>query len=98
MRRRATVLMAAVALVSAAAPVYAQRVVVAPPAPLVEVVPAPPIAGYYVWRPGYWSWNGIRYAWIPGVYATPPRPRAIWVPGHWVARRRGWVWVGGYWR
>jgi hypothetical protein len=32
---------------------------VAPPAPVVETVPAPPGPGY-VWQPGYWSWNGVQ--------------------------------------
>ena len=92
-------LMAAVALL-AKAPVYAQGVVigVAPPAPFVEVVPAAPVTGYYVWNSGYWSWTGVRYVWVPGVYVRPPRAHAAWVPGHWVAGRRGWVWVGGRWR
>jgi hypothetical protein len=69
----------------------------APPAPVVEPVPAPPAVGY-VWRAGYWRWDGVRYAWIPGVYVRAPRLGATWVPGHWIARRRGWVWVGGHWR
>jgi YXWGXW repeat-containing protein len=70
---------------------------VAPPAPIVEVAPAPPAVGY-VWRPGYWSWNGARYIWVTGAYVAAPRPGAVWVPSHWVARGGGWVWVGGYWR
>lgn len=70
---------------------------VAPPAPIVEVVPPHPAPGY-VWRPGYWSWNGFRYVWVPGVYVVAPRPGVVWVPGRWVVRRRGWVWVGGHWR
>ena len=100
MRSKLTVLMAATTLVSVTTPAYAARVVVgvAPPAPLVEVVPVRPVVGYQVWRPGYWSWTGARYVWVPGVYVTPPRPRAAWVPGRWVAGRRGWVWVGGHWR
>lgn len=100
MRSKLTALMTAAALVSVAAPVSAAGVVVgvAPPAPLVEVVPALPVGGYRVWQPGYWSWSGARYVWVPGVYVAPPRPRAAWVPGRWVAGRRGWVWVGGHWR
>lgn len=100
MRNKLTVLMAAAALVSVAAPVYAARVVVrvAPARPLVAAVPVPPAAAYRVWQPGYWSWSGARYIWIPGVYVTPPHPHAVWVPGGWVAAERGWVWVGGHWR
>ena len=99
MRCRMVVVMSAVALLSMA-PVYAQSIVIrpAPPAPVVEVVPARPVSGYYIWQPGYWSWSGLRYVWVAGVYVRPSRPRAAWVPGHWVARRPGWVWVGGHWR
>jgi hypothetical protein len=98
MRYQSAVLFSALALASlAAAPAFAGRVVVrvAPPVAIAEPVPAPPI---YVWRPGYWSWDGTRYVWIAGAYLRPPRPRATWVPGHWVAARGGWVWVGGRWR
>jgi len=100
MRCRATVLISAVALLSVGAPVYAARVVVrvAPPPLIVEPIPAPPVHGFYMWRPGYWSWNGARYDWIPGVYVAAPGPGAVWMPGHWVAGGRGWVWVGGRWR
>jgi WXXGXW repeat (2 copies) len=57
-----------VATTMLASPSQAHIVVVvgvAPPAPIVETVPAPPVAGY-VWRSGYWSWNGVRYVWLPG--------------------------------
>jgi len=37
---------------------------IAPPAPLVEAVPAPRPG--YVWAPGYWTWQGDRYNWIAG--------------------------------
>lgn len=70
---------------------------IAPPAPIVETVPPPPGAGY-VWQPGYWSWNGVQWVWVPGTYVVAPYPGAVWVPGHWVSRPVGWVWVGGGWR
>jgi hypothetical protein len=72
-------------------------IAVAPPVPLVEVVPGPPAVGY-VWRPGYWRWRRYHYVWRPGVYVVAPRPRAIWVPGYYLARPRGWVYVPGRWR
>jgi sugar phosphate permease len=70
---------------------------VAPPAPVVEAVPAPPVVGY-AWQPGYWGWNGVQYVWVPGAYVATPYPAAVWVPGRWVVRGGGWVWVEGYWR
>lgn len=70
---------------------------VAPPAPIVEVVPPVPRVGY-AWTPGYWGWNGGRYVWVRGAYALPPRVGAAFVPGRWVSRPRGWYFVRGHWR
>ena len=100
MRCRMSALLAAIVLIAGAAPVYAARIVVgiAPTVRVVAPVPARPAAGYYVWTPGYWNWTGARYVWVPGVYVMAPRPGVSWIPGRWVAGRRGWVWVGGHWR
>jgi len=70
---------------------------VAPPAPIVEIMPRVPAPGY-VWRPGYWCWGAGRYVWVRGVYIAAPRPAAVWVSGRWAARPGGWAWVGGHWR
>lgn len=70
---------------------------VAPPAPIVEVVPPVPAVGY-VWTPGYWNWNGLRYVWVRGAYVLPPRFGAAFVPGHWAYGPRGHFFVRGYWR
>jgi WXXGXW repeat (2 copies) len=69
----------------------------APPAPVVEVVPPSPAPGY-VWQPGYWSWNGTQYVWVPGAYVVAPFVHAVWVPGAWVRHGPGWIWVAGHWR
>jgi hypothetical protein len=45
---------------------------------------------------GHHRWNGTNYAWIPGRWKRPPRPRAVWVRGHWV--QDGWYFVDGHWR
>jgi hypothetical protein len=97
MRRRAIIpFLCAGALMLAAAPGVARVVVgIALPAPVAEVVPAPPAPGY-VWQPGYWSWNGVQYVWVPGAYVVAPYLNAVWVPGAWV--RRGPGWVAGHWR
>jgi len=68
-----------------------------PPIPIVEHPASPPGPGY-VWLGGYYRWNGVRYVWVPGHYATPPRPDVQWVPAHWVTRNGGWVFVEGHWR
>jgi hypothetical protein len=86
--------LAAVASVTAlmSGPAQAQTftVQVAPPAPRVEVVPAPRAGN--VWIPGHWRWS-------------PRAGQYAWVPGQWKARRAGyvyapatWVQVGGAWR
>ena len=66
----------------------------APPAPVVEAVPAPPSPGN-VRQPGYWSWNGVQYVWVPGEYVAAPYIHAVWVPGAWIRHGPGWVWVTG---
>jgi len=67
---------------------------VAPPAPRVEVVPAPRVG--YVWAPGYWRWNGHHHYWVGG-YWVPARPGWHWVPTHWTAHGARWRYVPGYW-
>src|ERR1035441_10414684 len=42
----------------------------APPPPQVEYVPVAP-GPYYVWAPGYWSWNG-GWIWVGGRYMSRP--------------------------
>ncbi len=70
-------------------------VMVAPPAPQVEVVGAPPAPGY-VWIGGYWNWVGGRHEWVGGHWEAG-RPGWHWVPHHWVAWRGGYRLVAGHW-
>jgi hypothetical protein len=82
----------AIASPLAAARVWVQ---VAPPAAVVETIPANPGAGY-VWVGGYWTWNGAKYVWVPGGYV---RHAGAWVAGHWRhVPGSGWYWVPGHWR
>jgi hypothetical protein len=70
---------------------------IGPPAPIVEVRPAP-VRGR-VWVGGYHHWNGRAYVWTPGRWTAPPRGRAVWVAPRWVHdRRHGWYFVAGHWR
>ncbi len=48
-----------------------------PPAPMREDRPAPPTP-HATWIAGYWHWNGMQYAWIPGHWEAPP-PGASWL-------------------
>ncbi|PWT96874.1 MAG: hypothetical protein C5B51_32610 [Terriglobia bacterium] len=70
---------------------------VGPPPPVRETVIVRP-GPNYVWIPGYHRWDGGAYAWVPGRWELPPRPRARWVAHRWVRRRGGWVFVEGRWR
>src|SRR3984957_12465610 len=67
-----------------------------PPAPVVETVPAPPAPGS-VWTPGYWSWDGVKYVWVPGQYVVPPFPGAVWIGGRGVPHGARWAGANGHW-
>ena len=97
---RNRILLAAVALSTAivSLPSTARTFVeiqVAPPAPRVEVVPAPRVG--YVWAPGYWRWNGHRHVWIRGSWLRERRGWH-WEPDAWVRGPNGrWHLVRGRW-
>jgi len=82
------------------------------PAPRVEIIPAPPGAGYN-WVPGHWAWRGRGWVWIVGhhvrgvvapmpaevveVVSVRPSPAHYWVRGHHVYEGGRWVWRPGVW-
>ena len=74
---------------------YTGAVTIAPPAPQVEVLGAPPVAGY-VWLGGYWNWVGDRHEWVGGHWAAP-RPGHHWVAHQWVRQGDGWRMKPGHW-
>ncbi len=61
------------------------RVRVAPPAPLVEVIPAAP-SPRHVWAQGHWEWSPRqgRHVWARGYYQVAAQPGQVWVPARWV--------------
>lgn len=61
---------------------------VGPPAPRVEVVPAPRRG--YVWAPGYWNWRGHRHYWVGGNWVRARRG--------YVYNQPTWVQEGDRWR
>jgi hypothetical protein len=74
---------------------YAAGVVmVAPPAPRVEVIGVAP-AGQ-VWIGGYWNWVGGRHEWVAGHWAAG-RPGYHWVAHSWVREGDGWRMRPGRW-
>jgi hypothetical protein len=72
-------------------------ITVAPPAPIVETIPASP-GPLWVWDPGYHAWRGGKYVWVPGHYVKKRRANDVWVAGHYNKSGRGWVYVPGHWR
>ena len=78
-------------LVSSAASIYVE---IAPPAPPVEVVPAPR-AGY-VWAPGYYVYREKHYVWTKGRYEKE-RHGQYWHPGHWDEQNGRYTFVEPGW-
>ena len=69
------------------------------PRPQRVVVRRPPQPSpSHIWVKEDWRPQGKRYQWSGGYWAAPPRPRAVYVPGHWSRTRRGNVWVSATWR
>jgi len=82
---------------AAAAPAFAQinfNVIIAPPAPQYEAVPA--IAPGYVWAPGYWGWNGDRHIWVRGRPIVE-RVGYRWEPDRWEQRGPAYYRHPGRW-
>jgi hypothetical protein len=89
---------AIVASALSAIPVVANAAIyvnLAPPDPLVEVVPAPR-AGF-VWAPGYYTYRNNHYVWVKGRWERE-RHGKYWHPGHWVEREGRWSFVEPGWR
>jgi len=88
-----TILIAALAAASLGAMAQTYTVVrVAPPAPVVETVPAPR-AGW-TWAPGYYDYHGNQYTWVQGHWVRE-RPGYEWREARWVQMGNGeWRRVG----
>jgi len=67
---------------------------VAPPAPRVEVIPAPRHG--FVWVPGYWDARGQRHAWIGGHWERERRGY-VYVEPRWIQRENRWYLERGRW-
>jgi hypothetical protein len=66
----------------------------APPAPIVERMPAPRHG--YVWAPGYWNWNGHRHVWTQG-YWVAERPGYVYNAPAWYQGSGGWYMQPARW-
>ena len=97
---KTAVLCAALGVGAMAAPWASARVYVdvdvAPPAPQVEVVPAPRVG--FVWAPGYWNWDEHHHhhVWVAGRWMHE-RPGHHWVPERWEERHGRWHFEEGHW-
>ncbi len=71
-------------------------IAIGPPAPLVEVVPAPRRG--YEWSPGYWNWSARhhRHQWVAGSWMRG-RPGYVYAPPTWVERGGRWEQRRGAW-
>jgi WXXGXW repeat (2 copies) len=86
-----------VAVSAVAMPAFAQvnlNIRVAPPAQVVEVMPATPRG--YVWVPGHWAWQNDRYVWIRGRNVVQ-RPGYMWAPDRWEQRGETYYRNPGRW-
>jgi len=96
MKRKLVLVFAAASALSLGA--IAQAVVsvqVAPPAPIVEVTPAPREG--FTWSPGHYVWRDGSHVWVTGTWIEN-RPGLTWVAPHWVQRADGtWTLAGGAW-
>jgi hypothetical protein len=72
----------------------AQPIIIAPPAPRYEVVPA--ARPGYVWSRGHWNWDGGRWVWGGGRW-QPVRYGHRWREGRWERRGPNWRWHEGIW-
>jgi hypothetical protein len=63
-----------------------------------EAMP-PPRGERFLWQPGHWHWDGIRYVWIGGHYVERRPHFHHWVEGRWdwAPRMGRYVWRPGHW-
>ena len=69
-------------------------VAIAPPATIVETVPAERRG--HAWAPGYWRWNGHKHVWARGNYVRA-QPGRHWVAHNWEQRGDRWYFHNGRW-
>jgi len=77
---------------------YIQMAPTPPPDPLHENITIPSEPSAYLWRPGYWTYNGISFDWNQGQMILRPSPTAVWAQDHWIEHTYGWVFIPGYWQ
>jgi len=86
--------MGALTLPTAAQAGFSISIGVAPPPPLVEVVPAP--RSGYVWAPGHYEWREYRHVWMPGGWLMA-RPGYVYRAPQWRPEHGHWVYYPPRW-
>jgi hypothetical protein len=86
--------------IAAALPASARTTVdfyvnVAPPTPVVEVVPAPRHG--FVWVPGVWEWRHHHHVWVGGHWVRV-RPGYYYAPARWEPYNGRYAYYAGGWR
>src|SRR5262245_11589617 len=67
---------------------------VEPPAPRVEVIPAPRTG--YVWAPGYWAYRDREHVWVTGHWVRA-RTGYQWNADRWERFGDRWIYRPGHW-
>jgi len=67
-----------------------------PPTPKTEVAPKRP-NDQAVWQEGNWRYYGARFVWLPGHWAMPPRPHAVYTQPRWDVVNGNHMFTEGYW-
>jgi len=67
---------------------------IAPPAPRVDVVPAPREG--FIYEPGYWGYDGRQYVWVDGQFIAR-REGHTYTPHVFERRGEHWMFRGGHW-
>lgn len=91
----ATLSIGAAALPASARTTVDFYVNVAPPPPVVEVVPAPR-AGF-VWVPGVYEWRHHRHVWVGGHWVRA-RSGYYYAPSRWEPHEGRYAYYAGGWR
>ncbi len=101
MKKHKIALAAALLAITLAAPAFAGVEVVigtAPPAPIVETIPAAPgPVEAYAWHAGHWRWIDEQHVWVPGHWVARPHPQAVWVDPKWEHGDDGYHFHEGHW-
>ena len=82
----------------AAANMVVRQMPAMPPRPAMAETVTPPPSLSAVWIPGYWAYDGYRYAWVAGNWEIPPPNSRTYVAPNWVYQGGAYTYIPGSWR